>query len=344
MQTAKRIESFSVLGNYLESFVNDFDRKDDSEAQEKFNQVLYSSKAKNSWFTIENQLYAIRTWAEALKKENLEKWLEPYAQIESKNKTIGIVAAGNIPMVGFHDILTVLISGNKAQVKLSSKDDILIPYVLDLLFQIEPKFKEQYESVERLENYDAVIATGSDNTARYFEAYFKKVPNLIRRNRTSVAVLDGSETEKDLEGLAHDMLQYFGLGCRNITKLFLPKGYDIDKIFKALYPWKDIIHHHKYANNYDYFRTIYLMKQLPILENGFVLFKEGEDFFSPISTVSYEYYEDKDKLKEHLAQNEEKIQAVVEKSESGIPFGHAQQPQLWDYADNVDTLKWLMKL
>lgn len=215
---------------------------------------------------------------------------------------------------------------------------------MDLLFQIKPKFKEQYESVERLENYDAVIATGSDNTARYFEAYFKKVPNLIRRNRTSVAVLDGSETEKDLEGLAHDMLQYFGLGCRNITKLFLPKGYDIDKIFKALYPWKDIIHHHKYANNYDYFRTIYLMKQLPILENGFVLFKEGENFFSPIATVSYEFYEDKEKLREYLALNEEKIQTIVEKSENGIPFGHAQQPQLWDYADNVDTLKWLMEL
>lgn len=344
MQISKRIESFSALGNYLESFVNNFGTSDPSAAQVEFEQALQLAKAKNAWFTIDNQLYAIKSWCEALSSNNLKKWLDTYNFKDNIPKTIGIVAAGNIPMVGFHDILSVMISGHKAQVKLSSKDDILIPFILHILFDIEPRFKEQYQSVEKLVDYNAVIATGSDNTARYFESYFKDVPHLIRRNRTSVAVLDGHESDEELAGLAHDMLQYFGLGCRNITKLFLPKDYDLDRIFEHLYSFKDIINHHKYANNYDYHRTIYLMKQIPILENGFVILNENQDFFSPIACVSYEFYENKTDLEEHLQNNSEKIQCVVSNDKNGIPFGHAQQPQLWDYADNVDTLAWINNL
>ena len=344
MQTSNRIQAFSELGTYLKLFVQAYEQENPNESQQKFNETLQIAKAKNSWFTIENQLFALESWAKALTKNNLEKWVEPYDLEVEKVKIIGLVAAGNITLVGFHDILTVLMSGNKVQVKLSSKDEVLIPYLMDLLFEIQPEFKNYYELVEKLENYDAVIATGSDNTARYFESYFKHVPHLIRKNRTSVAILDGSETKEDLEALAKDMLQYFGLGCRNVTKIYIPKNYDLDKIFNALFPWKDIIHHHKYANNYDYFSTIYLMKSIPILENGFVLFKQDDGLFSPISTILYEYYQDKGKVKELLAENESKIQCIISNDEEHVGWGEAQQPQLWDYADNVDTLEWLSLL
>lgn len=345
MQTSNTKEAFSTLGNYIESFINNFNTSSHTEAQKKFNEKLQLAKAKNSWFTIENQLFALSSWSQALKAENLDKWLSQYNMKENSNyKTIGIVAAGNIPLVGFHDILTVILSGNKAQVKYSSKDDVLIPYLFDLLFEIQPCLKEFYERVDRLHDFDAVIATGSDNTARYFESYFKNVPNLIRKNRTSVAILDGSETQQELEGLAKDMLQYFGLGCRNVTKIYVPKDYDLDLVFNALFPWQEIINHHKYANNYDYYRTIYLMKVLPILENGFVLLKEDQGLFSPISCILYEFYEDKAEVKKQLSLNASKIQCVVGKGSDEIPFGDAQTPELWDYADNIDSMKWLLNL
>lgn len=344
MQTSNRIQAFSDLGHKIGSMIDQYSANHLEQSFEKLSQTLQKSHQQNPWFTIENQLFALKSWAEALTKENLTFWTKNYDLNPMNPMKIGMVAAGNIPMVGFHDILSVLMSGNKVQVKFSSKDELLIPFVLDLLFEIEPNFKNYFESVEKLENYDAVIATGSDNTARYFESYFKHVPNLIRKNRTSVAILEGDETPEELEGLAKDMMQYFGLGCRNVTKVFIPKDYDLDLIFNALFPWKDIIHHHKYANNYDYFRTIYLMKSIPILENGFVLFKQDEGLFSPISTILYEFYEDKEKVLQQLADNENKIQCIVSKDEKHVDFGKTQEPQLWDYADNVDTLEWLSLL
>lgn len=345
MQISQRIHAFSVLGSNLESFVNNFDAANSSASQEEFNQKIYQAKARNGWFDIENQLFAISSWAKALTQTNLEKWLSKYEiKDNSQAKKIGIITAGNIPMVGFHDILTVMMSGNKAQIKLSSNDSVLIPYVLGFLADIEPQFKNQFEIVEKLQGFDAVIATGSDNTARYFEAYFKDVPHLIRKNRTSIAVLSGNETEAELRGLAQDILQYYGLGCRNVTKLYVPKGYDLDLVFKPIFEWKNVINHHKYANNYDYHKAIYLMKDVDLLENGFLLMKEDEALFSPISTVFYETYEDKNQVLENLKTLEDKIQCIVGHSENQIPFGKAQAPELWDYADNVDSFDWLVTL
>ena len=345
MQKTHRIKAFSVLGDNLESFVRRFGSGEGGAAQMEFEQKIYEAKAKNGWFDVDNQLFAIKSWAQALKEENLEKWLSAYDITEKKSgKTIGIITAGNIPMVGFHDILTVVMSGNKAQIKLSSNDDVLIPFVLNYLADFAPEIKDQYEFVEKLSGFDAVIATGSDNTARYFEAYFKNVPHLIRKNRTSVAVLTGNESDKDLEGLAQDILQYYGLGCRNVTKIYVPENYDLDLIFKPLFAWKEVINHHKYANNYDYHKAIYLMKDTPLLENGFLLMKEDRALFSPISTVFYEFYSNVNEVKAALADLTEKIQCVVGSDQEFIPFGKAQHPELWDYADHVDTMEFLLQL
>lgn len=341
MHISQRIKAFSTLGLNLESFVNNFSEYSTDETQEMFHQKIRQAKAKNGWFDSESQLFAFKSWTNALQQKNLEKWTSSYNFTDSTPKTVGIITAGNIPMVGFHDILSVLMSGHIAQIKLSSNDNILIPFILDLLIEIEPIFKDKVQIVEKLTNFDAVIATGSDNTARYFESYFKNVPCLIRKNRTSVAVLNGDETEGELKGLAKDILQYYGLGCRNVTKLYLPKGYDLNQIFKPLFDWKNVINHHKYANNYDYHKAIYMMKDVSLIENGFLLMKEDNAFFSPISTVFYEYYENIETVNATLTEKQDKIQCIVGNNKNLIPFGKAQTPELWDYADNIDTLAWL---
>ena len=345
MQISETIQAFSTLGNYFENFVANYNSPDPDFSQTEFNSVLHQAKVKNSWFDIDNQLFAFKSWASALREENLKNWTSNYNfPADNPVKKIGIITAGNIPLVGFHDILSVLIGGNSAQIKLSSNDNVLIPYALHLLSEIEPEFSRSYEIVDKLKDYDAVIATGSDNTARYFESYFKHVPHIIRKNRTSVAVLTGNETGNELEGLAQDIMQYYGLGCRNVTKLYLPEGYDLDQIFGSVFGWKEVINHHKYANNYDYHKAVFLMKNDKVTENGFLLLKEDPSLFSPISTVYYEYYKNDEDLKQKLSQNREKIQCTVGNSKDHIPFGKAQSPELWDYADGVDTLDWIINL
>ncbi|MBV7439876.1 acyl-CoA reductase [Weeksellaceae bacterium TAE3-ERU29] len=347
MHLGNRIKTFSLLGLNLESFIKNYYDDCLTPAQEEIAQTLKLAEIKNPWFTIENQLYALSEWAEALKKENLEKWLSKY-DLSIKNKNVGIVAAGNIPLVGFHDLLSVVLSGNNAIIKLSSNDEVLMKYMIHYLYDIAPEFKEIIKITDKLKGYDAVIATGSDNTARYFESYFKDIPHIIRKNRTSVAILTGEETPQDLENLSNDMLRYFGLGCRNVTKIYTPKGYDLNTIFNSLFKWKDIINHHKYANNYDYYRTIYLMKQIPITENGFVLMTEDKNLFSPISVIFHEEYDNLITLIPQLKNLEEKIQCIVNKyvipNLNTINFGEAQSPKLWDYADGIDTINWLNNL
>jgi hypothetical protein len=255
--------------------------------------------------------------------------------------------AGNIPLVGFHDLLSVLISGHKALVKTSSNDQHLLKFLVQYLISLDQRFSEKITFVEgKLEGFDVVIATGSNNTARYFEYYFSSKPNIIRKNRNSVAILTGNESHEDLVLLGEDILRYFGLGCRNVSKLFVPKNYNFDAFFKAIFEYQDIVKYEKYANNYDYNKAVYLMSNYKLLDNGFLTLREDVSYSSPISSVFYEFYEDVASLKNRLQTEHEQIQCIVSNqlTENSILFGQTQQPKLWDYADNVDTLAFLTKI
>jgi len=255
--------------------------------------------------------------------------------------------AGNIPLVGFHDFLSVLNSGHEVLVKQSSNDKHLLPYLAKYLEYVEPSFKGKIAFTdEKLAGFEAVIATGSNNTARYFEYYFKDKPNIIRKNRNSVAILTGKETKEQLIGLSDDIFTYFGLGCRSVSKLFVPKDYDFQDFFGGMYGKSDIMNNAKYANNYDYNKAVYLMSLFDILENGFLMIKEDTQYASPIATVFYEYYDDLASLQAKLTADAEDIQCIVADidMENEIAFGHTQQPELHDYADGVDTLQFLSSL
>ena len=311
-----------------------------NELNDKIDQSIHY----NGWFTRENVIFSIQQWSKALTPSNLDTWLKPYEFNNDEQKTVAIVMAGNIPLVGFHDFLSVLISGHKVLVKQSSNDKQLLPVIAAFLMEIAPEFENRIKFTEdRLNDFDAVIATGSNNTARYFEYYFKGKPSIIRKNRNSVAILTGKESNKQLEALGEDVFRYFGLGCRNVSKLYVPKEYDFDNFFKAIYPWNTLLNSAKYANNYDYNKAVYLMSEFKLLENGFLILKKDESFGSPIATLFYEEYEDKKDLQEKLQQNKENLQCVVG-HEAEVDFGQTQQPKLWDYADGVDTLKFLEEL
>ena len=307
--------------------------------KEDFLVQLNSAEIQNPWFTQENLHFNLAQWGKILTKENINNWVSPYEYAQNPKK-VGIIMAGNIPLVGFHDLISVLLSGHNAMVKSSSKDDVLMDFVIHYLKNADEDLANAVQKVERLQNSDAVIATGSNNTARYFEYYFKEIPHIIRKNRTSVAVLTGNESPEDLKKLSEDIFRYFGLGCRNVTKLYLPENFITDLLFEAFYDWNLIINHTKYSNNYDYNRAIYLMEQQAFLDNNFVILKEAKDFHSPIGVVHFEFYENLDKVKKELEENEEKIQCVVG-NDFEVKFGETQKPTLTDYADQVDTMKFL---
>lgn len=340
------LKAFVKLGSFLSAF-SDTKKENDDSSFKAFESSIAIAEKHNGWFTKINIRYALKQWGALLTEDNLRTWLSNYS-IENNNPlTIAIIMAGNIPLVGFHDFLCVLISGNKAICKLSSNDTQLIPLLANLLIEYEPPLKEHITFTEgKLENYDAVIATGSNNTSRYFEYYFGKKPNIIRKNRTSVAVLTGSETNNQLESLGIDIFKYYGLGCRNVSKLFVPKDYDFDRFFNAMFSYQHVIDHHKYANNYDYNKAVYLMSGFRLLDNGFMLLREDESLHSPISVLHYQHYQNLDELAKLLKEQEQSIQCVV--SDSGIKneitFGKTQSPKLDDYADGVDTVDFLLKL
>ena len=315
---------------------------------EQFNDIFDKAEQQNSWFTRANVIFAFKSWSEALSKNNVQQWLSQYQLPQTTSpKKILIIMAGNLPLVGFHDLLCVLVAGHKAIVKLSSDDRVLLPYLITQIRTFAPEWTEAVAFTDdKVTEYDAVIATGSDNTARYFEYYFGKKPHIIRKNRHSVAVLTGEETPEELQDLGKDIFLYYGLGCRSVSKLFVPQGYDFDLLFQAIYPYKDIIEEQKYANNYDYNKAVYLMSLYKLLENGFLLLKEDEHYGSPIATLFYEYYTNKEALKKKLATDREKIQCVVGHNfiDGEIPFGQTQTPKLWDYADGVNTLTFLLNL
>jgi hypothetical protein len=314
---------------------------------EEFKNLIQLSQSHNGWYTPDNVYFSIQSWATALTEENLDKWLAAYNFNEGKSKNVGLILAGNIPLVGFHDFLSVLISGHNVLVKTSSNDQFLLPFLAQYLIAIEPEFANKITFVEgKLENFDAVIATGSNNTARYFEYYFKDKPSIIRKNRNSVAVLNGDETKEQLKALGEDIFRYFGLGCRNVSKLFVPKGYSFTAFFEAIFEYQDIIHYEKYANNYDYNKAVFLMSNFKLLDNGFLTIKEDNSYASPISSVFYEYYDSIEDLQIRLESENEQIQCIVSNNlvDNSIDFGQTQKPNLWNYADNVDTVSFLLTI
>lgn len=340
----KTIIAFVKLGEFLREFFNS--QQKTGPWNEKLVQAIELSKHKNGWFTPENVHFSLREWGKLLTQENLENWLSSYNLKENREKTVALVMAGNIPLVGFHDFICVLVSGNKVLAKLSSSDEVLISFIRDYIVSVEPLLKTNIQfTKEQLKNFDAVIATGSNNTSRYFEHYFSGVPNIIRKNRNSVALLKGTESPEQLNALGEDIFRYFGLGCRSVSKIFIPKGYDFDILFKALYDYRDIVSHNKYANNYDYNKAVYLMSDFKILDNGFIIIKEDESYASPIASLFYEHYDTIQDLKKRLNGEKDLLQCVVANNvfPDEIEFGQTQRPTLSDYADNVDTVDFLLK-
>ena len=348
MDVKQRIQAFVQLGRQLSYFKNSqpwpgYESGLGEDEYEHFSSLLPSIKHHNGWFTEEEVRRAIAGITHMLDAGKLQTWTSRYDLDRTGGKQVGIIMAGNIPMVGFHDLMCVLLSGHTALVKLSSDDDLLIPAVLEILFTIEPGFKERVVMVDRkMEGQEAMIATGSNNSARYFEQYFGHLPHIIRKNRTSVAWLTGEETDAQLAGLTSDIFDFFGLGCRNVSKLLVSNDYDLDTFFTAVFPRKDIINHVKYANNYDYHKAIYLMNGEDLVENGFLLVKETENLHSPLGVLFVQRFSDEDEMREYVSAHASDIQCVV--SATDVPFGKAQTPEVWDYADGVDTLEFLSSL
>lgn len=344
MSVEQRVLELVKLSDFIKSFLS---KKTEyfSEIDLEFEQILRKSEIENPWFTQESQKIALAQWVSVLNESQIKEWISAYSENKTQ-KRVGLILAGNIPMVGFHDVISVILSNHIPVIKLSSKDRLLLPFLLK-------KWKEfsnrelQYELVERLEDFDAVIATGSNNTARYLEYYFKNSPSIIRKNRTSIAVLSGNESDEELQLLATDIFQYYGLGCRNVTRLFIPKDFTIDRIFENFLHYKEIINHNKYANNYDYNRAVYLLNQDQFWDNNFVMLKEDEKLFSPLSVINFSRYENLDEVKNFITENHENIQCTVSHVADfadAVKLGQAQNPSLNTYADNIDTMKFLSEI
>jgi len=348
-----RIQAFVELGKTFGSAVewlrtNDLASADGSAA-------LYESVQKagihNPWFTKKNILFALNAWQHELSEQSLRSWLQQYeGQLNPvQSKKVAVIMAGNIPLVGFHDFVCTLISGHHFIGKLSADDNILLPALADALCCIEPGFKEKILFTQNtLKDFDVIIATGSNNSARYFEYYFSKYPHIIRNNRNGVAVLSGNESDEDIKKLGSDICLYFGLGCRNVSKVFIPEGYLVENIFQASEPFaNELCDHYKYMNNYSYRRSLYLLNNTPHKDNGIMILTESEQYSSPISVIFYEYYRSLDELDKKLANDDRHIQCIATgelKSSKSVQYGKTQLPGLSDYADGIDTIQFLTEL
>lgn len=337
--------------NYIDKIINTFSALGDilSHPDEELSNLINDQSHYNAWFTPENVRKSVIAIGKMLNREDITNWLSHYTLNEHEPKKVGLILAGNIPLVGFHDILCVLASGNHALIKLSSQDNKLIIFVLKKLAEIDSDLGSKFTYVDKLEKFDAVIATGSNNTSRYFEYYFGKVPNIIRRNRNSIAVLTGNETAEQLHDLGHDIFDYYGLGCRNVSKILVPDGYNFNHFFESIQDYEPIIHHHKYNNNYDYNKSIYLVNGDQHLDNGFLLLKKDEKLTSPLAVLFYDNYSNLEQAQESINSQYENIQCVVSDAKLAINnqmvnFGESQEPKLWDYADGVDTMAFLTEM
>jgi hypothetical protein len=334
-----RINAFKKLGDFLIEFTIE----NKAYSTHPLEVTIQKSHLYNKWFTKDNVRKAIGGICQMLKQEKLVNWLQDCPKSINR-KTVAVIMAGNIPIVGFHDFLSVLIYGHAIKIKLSKDDNKLFPLIVTELIRINPAFKDLISfSDNNLKDFDAIIATGSNNSKIYFDSYFSSYPSLIRGNRTSVAILNGKESLEERKGLANDIFSYFGLGCRSITKLFLPKGYNLDLLFEVFYDYKDIILNNKYVNNYDYNKAIFLMGSNEIIENGFLILKEDHiSLHSPVSVLYYQYYDDVSLIHEKIESLNDEIQCVC--GDGYLSFGKTQLPELDDYADGVNTLEFLSRI
>lgn len=339
MRIEERIALMARLGDHLRS------------NEDEYLQALMSrTEFNNQWFTLENQQLAIKSIADQfLQADKLWTWVGNYHGLEPvAPQRVGLVLAGNIPMVGFHDILCVFMAGHHAKIKLSSKDPFILPYLFKLLGEWDERTQPYFTIVQKLEDFDAVVATGSNNSSRYFEAYFGKYPHIIRKNRNGVAVLTGEEDSTDLHRLGKDIFRYFGLGCRNVAKLYVPQGYDFDPLLTALHEYRSIILHSKYKNNFDYNYAMFMLNKEPFQANGCILLREDPEPCSRIANLHYEYYQTLENMPDLLSERAGQIQCVVAKPDlltvPTLAFGKAQEPDLVDYPDGVDTLAFLSQL
>ncbi len=334
--TKDYIKAFHLLGDHLKN-------------EQVLQGLIEKAYQQNTWFNAEETGHALRAWSKLLNEVDLTKWLEAYTFPNNEPKRVGLILAGNIPMVGFHDVCSVLLSGHIACIKLSSQDSVLIPSLLNKLIEIEPSLQAKIEYSERLNHVDAVIATGSNNTARYFEYYFSQKPHIIRKNRNSVAILTGNETSDDFVKLGEDIFRYYGQGCRNVSKLYVPKDYNFSPLLDALQVYEYVADQSKYYNNYNYYKSIYLVNRESHLDTGFLLLKENTSLQAPLSVLFFEYYEERAQLLKQLQEIEQDIQCIVAKelptlTSQVLNFGETQKPGWSDYADGVDTMKFLSEL
>ncbi|MCX7954118.1 MAG: acyl-CoA reductase [Bacteroidales bacterium] len=344
-----RINILAEIGEFIRRY---FTNNLDNNTYYEFNKIITEEKNHNYWFTEDNVIFALKYWAKILTKENIETWITPYLpKIEQVfPKTIAIIAAGNIPLVCFHDVICSFIAGHKTKLKLSKKDSRILKFILTHFFNKNPILANYITLIEEefLKEFDAIIATGTNNTIKYFEYYFGKYPHLFRHSRHSIAVLTEEETAEELELLSNDVFIYFGLGCRNVTKIYVPQNYNFNKLINAFNKWSNIIYNHHYANNYNYHKAIYLINQEKFIDTGFLILKENKQISASVGVLFYEYYDNFKNLEEKIKLEKNNIQCIVSKKNvlflPTVFFGKTQEPNLWDYADNIDTINFLINI
>ena len=347
MDIRNRIQTFIETGKILRGFPLEMQ---DGTPHPLTGPALQAEEV-NRWFTGDNIRFALNALGEAMSGDRIEQWLDPYIRsIERRSggvKTIGVVTAGNIPLAGFHDFMSVLISGHRFCGKLSGQDNVLLPAIAGILGNISPFWEERIQFIDGpFRDADAIIATGSDNTYRYFENYFSRYPHIIRKSRNGIAILSGNESDTEMTGLASDIMLYFGLGCRSVSKIYIPAAYDIMKMLPFFEPWNYLIRHNKYCNNYEYQKSIRIVNKKPFTDFGNLLLTEEKNIVSPVSVLNYERYNERESLLPVLEELAEKIQCLVSASDPDLPFvtpGFAQRPSLSEYADGIDTLRFLLE-
>lgn len=352
MNITKIIDALVITGERLHAFLYNKPAPEGFDFTERINKKINEASTVNPWFTEENIKKSLKVWSNSLKEINIYTWLERYPEIlngptRSKRK-VAVIMAGNIPLAGFHDFLCVLLAGHKVIAKMSTDDSVLLPLLGEMLIDAEPEIKDIIiTTTEQIKDFDAIIATGSNNTSRYFEYYFSKYPNIIRKNRNSLAVLEGTESFSNLDDLCSDIFDYFGMGCRSVSKLFVPKGYDFSALGLLLDAYGSIGDHHKYRNNYDYRKSIFLINKVPFLDYKNILLIKNSSLQSPLAVLHYEEYNSIDDAAQTIESDKMHIQCVVcnsDISDKAVPFGKAQEPRLWDYADGVDTIRFLLSI